>query len=119
MLYDKHENPAAFTYFTCSVPNTSNLKKTWTGWSYAPTNLSLAFDRHSETKFRLTLPLEYDFGAFVHDKAGAAVYRLVTVIKKMEGGMYAAFVHSEDSRWFKRVGRRWVSVRLGRGRAIG
>jgi hypothetical protein len=77
-------------------------KKTWIGWSYAPANIILTFDRSPDSKqYKLTLPLECDINRYVCASGEKTKYRLVTVIKKLKSGDYAAFVHAEDGKWYR------------------
>lgn len=98
LLYKKHRNPEYVPCKSCKVRNPSNLKKTWEGYSYAPDNLSFAFDHSVEQEYKLTLPLEHDFNTFMHGHRGEIKYRLVTVVKKLRTGMFAAFVHAVDGK---------------------
>lgn len=102
MLFEKTQDPEYVPCKNCKGRNFSKLKKTWEGYSYAPENLSFSFERGHDTKYKLTLPIEHDFKTYIHGAKEEVKYRLVTVMKKLEKtGMYAAFVHAEDGRWWR------------------
>jgi hypothetical protein len=83
----------------CRRPNASRLRKTWLGFAYAPEVMTFSFDRAADKKYAVTLPLEADFKPFVVASGEKTGYRLVSAVKKMKGGEYAAFVHAEDGKW--------------------
>lgn len=102
LIASKHNNPIRSPCSTCRAHNTSNRIQTWVGWSYPPSILTLAFDRTTAAKqYKLTLPLEHDFQPIIHESGETFKYRLVTVIKKLRSGDYAAFVHAEDGKWWR------------------
>jgi hypothetical protein len=101
LLQEKAKNP---TMLRCNHANktTNDLQKHWRGFAYSPEVLTLDFDRSSSKKYKLTLPLEMDFEAYVRAPCEKTRYRLVTEIKKLPvSGDYASFVHTEDGKWWR------------------
>jgi hypothetical protein len=45
--------------------------------------------------------LNPDFNRYVRALGEKTKYRLVTVIKKLKSGDYAALVHAEDGKWYR------------------
>jgi hypothetical protein len=85
----------------CGTKGAPRLKKSWCGFAYAPDLLTFALERSSAKKYRVTLPLEHDFAPSVVASGENTQYRLVTVIKTLKSGDYAAFVHVEDGQWWR------------------
>jgi hypothetical protein len=116
LILNKHNKPSTCECTTWLNHNTSNLIQTWAGWTYAPSTLTLALDRNATTVARpckLTLPLERDFKPMIHESGKKFKYRLVTVIKKLRSGDYAAFAHGEDGRWWGCVSEEVKEVGIG------
>jgi hypothetical protein len=81
MLMAKHLTEEKTTCKHCESKD-AIAKKTWIEWSYAPANITLAFDCAADSKqYTLTLPLEPDFNRYVRASGEKTKYRLVTVIR--------------------------------------
>ncbi|KAJ4374288.1 hypothetical protein N0V83_003029 [Neocucurbitaria cava] len=99
LLREKMTVPKLTMCKTCSFPNKSHHQMHWYGYAYSPSILASSYDRNTKSKqYKLTLPIEHDFAAYVQASGEKTKYRLVTVIKKLKSGMCAAFVHTEDGK---------------------
>ncbi|KAF2032281.1 hypothetical protein EK21DRAFT_110226 [Setomelanomma holmii] len=101
LLQEKFANPIHTSCKKCRDRNTSNSKRTWVGYAYAPNILTFSFPWPAEKKIYISLPLEHDFSAYVRASSEKSAYRLVSMVKKLRSGEYACFVHGEDGKWWK------------------
>lgn len=101
LLATKRSEPEYIPCTNCALRNSSSMQKTWKGYAYAPSVLTLAFDRCGAKQYKLDLPLTHDFGNYVHAKGEKTAYRLAAVVKKMKSGMFAACVHGEKGGWHR------------------
>jgi hypothetical protein len=79
----------------------SHVRKAFLGLAYAPENIVFSFEPKQRCK--IFLPVEQDFAEVVRASGLNTRYRLVTVVKKMKSGMFAAYVHADDGKWFRAV----------------
>lgn len=92
---------------TCS---SVNAQKSWLGLAFALENIVFGFNQ--STRCKVYLPLEQDFAAVVRATGEKTRYRLVTVVKKLQSGMFAAFVHAEDGKWWRALDRSVKEVNI-------
>lgn len=99
LLATKASTPERTSCSKCALPNSSNMRKPWRGFAYAPENLIFSFDRSGAKKNTVDLSLEHDFSGYVNAKKEKTVYRLAAVVKRLRSGIYAAFVCNEEGAW--------------------
>jgi hypothetical protein len=86
---------------TASPKTRSPRRRGLDGHTHPPTSHwhSIALRIRSSTSSPCRL--SPDFNRYVRASGEKTKYRLVTVIKKLKSGDYAALVHTEDGKWYR------------------